>query len=92
MKVTDSPRVQNPARGGGCFGRRWRSPANVECDSSLRIYNRPIMRLADIGETGTINLIARTIAARTGAAPQVREDSGFMNVTQRQGREQIRSS
>ena len=35
------------------------------------------MRLADIGETGTIDLIARTIAARAGAAPQVRGDDGF---------------
>ncbi len=35
------------------------------------------MRLADIGETGTIDLIARTIAARAGAAPDLRGDGGF---------------
>ena len=35
------------------------------------------MRLADIGETGTIDLIARTIAARAGASPQAPEDPGF---------------
>ena len=35
------------------------------------------MRLADIGETGTIDLIARTIAARAGAAPRAPEDDGF---------------
>ena len=35
------------------------------------------MRLADIGETGTIDLIARTIAARAGAAPGGRGDDGF---------------
>ena len=35
------------------------------------------MRLADIGETGTIDLIARTIAARSGAAPRVPGDDRF---------------
>ncbi len=35
------------------------------------------MHLADIGETGTIDLIARTIAARSGAAPRVPGDDGF---------------
>jgi len=35
------------------------------------------MRLADIGETGIIDLIARTIAARAGAAPRVPGDDGF---------------
>ncbi len=35
------------------------------------------MRLADIGETGTIDLIARTIAARAGAAPLEASDGGF---------------
>ena len=35
------------------------------------------MRLADIGETGTIDLIARTIAARAGAAPRMPGDDGF---------------
>ena len=35
------------------------------------------MRLADIGETGTIDVIARTIAARAGPAPQVWGDDGF---------------
>ena len=35
------------------------------------------MRLADIGETGTIDVIARTIAARAGAAPGERGTGGF---------------
>ena len=35
------------------------------------------MRLADIGETGTINLIARTIAARVRTTPKARGDDGF---------------
>ncbi len=35
------------------------------------------MRLADIGETGTIDLIARAIAARAGTAPDARGDGGF---------------
>ena len=53
-------------------GGRGRSPANAESGGLLTIYNRPTMRLADIGETGTIDLIARTIAARSGAAPGAR--------------------
>ena len=40
-------------------------------------YNRPIMRLADIGETGTIDMIARTIAERAGAPPKGSEEDGF---------------
>ena len=35
------------------------------------------MRLADIGETGTIDVIARTIAARAGSAPGERGTGGF---------------
>ena len=35
------------------------------------------MRLADIGETGTIDVIARTIAARAGAAPGGSGEGGF---------------
>ena len=35
------------------------------------------MRLADIGETGTIDVIARTIAERAGAAPKGSEEDGF---------------
>ena len=35
------------------------------------------MRLADIGETGTIDLIARTIAARAGTRQEARRDDGF---------------
>ena len=35
------------------------------------------MRLADIGETGTIDLIARTIAARTGTPSATDEGGGF---------------
>ena len=35
------------------------------------------MRLADIGETGTIDVIARTIAARAGSAPGGRGEGGF---------------
>ena len=35
------------------------------------------MRLADIGETGTIDIIARTIAARAGACPGRSTEDGF---------------